>query len=172
MTDNSKKAIEEQYDLCKFEAEEVLANNVHAKRVVVLGRFVNDALTDKALVILEKSAFTTDDVSTGCKTANAGLGEPPPDSPAQKLQNPRKLFASDTRLDMQIRNDIYADFLCYPDRDYNSKFYLLDSILYCLSVAISSFFRFSTPISCLVCTFRAMPLKSLVLPARSFRHLI
>lgn len=147
MTENAKE-VEKQYDLSSFEAEEVLSNNVHAKRIVVLGRFVNDTITDKALVILEKTAFTTDDVSTGRKTANAGLGEPPEDSPAQQLQNPRKLFASDTKLEVLLRNDIYADFLCYPNRDNNSKFYMLDSILYCLTDCnFDLFSRYSTPIA-------------------------
>lgn len=53
------------YDLSKFQPDRLLSNNTDRKTVCVLGKFQHLSGEDQAIIILEKSAFTEEQVLSG-----------------------------------------------------------------------------------------------------------
>lgn len=128
-TENDNKS----YDLSKFHLERILYNNSKNKSVCVLGNFIgiepvsatksqadnDDTLNfpnngepslnqiQRAIIILEKTAFTEKDVNT-CTVSD--------DSDAKRIY-----FAAETRLEQQFVNDIYGNFECLPIAEINSN---------------------------------------------------
>lgn len=50
------------YDLSKFQADRILSNNTERKTVCVIGKFPELSEEDQAIIILEKSAFTEEQI--------------------------------------------------------------------------------------------------------------
>jgi len=113
----------QKYDLSKFQLTKVLTNNTSRKTICILGNFNN--LTEdknKALIIFEKNAFTEEAL-----TLNDGY------------------FSDKTKLTVEFINDIYGNFLCYPNPDINSKSSLKLSIIFSINKLIfflNSIFRY------------------------------
>lgn len=135
---------EKSYDLAKFQLTRILYNNSKNKSVCVLGSFVNKnapnenaldgckvadiAAGDKtddnnaavvldkqqAIIILEKTAFTENDVNTDDN---------------ETTEKKRIYFSSETKLKQQFINDIYGNFECFPSPDINSKLYFLFRVI-------------------------------------------
>lgn len=123
---------DKSYDLSKFQLERILYNNSKNKSVCVLGNFtgvVPAPVTDddkvdgsngvdnedasakqseRAIVILEKTAFTENDVCTDDAASDDGVTK-------------RIYFTADTRLKQAFINDIYGNFECIPSADINSN---------------------------------------------------
>lgn len=136
------------YDLSTFRLERVLNNNTKSKTISLLGTFASNQQQQQhqqnpelhteeqqsqesiagggvgggdqpAIVVLEKTAFTDDDVNTNehCVVriddhSNGGANE-------KGLQ--RRYFSIDTKLKQEFINDIYGNFLCYPQPAINSN---------------------------------------------------
>lgn len=88
------------YDLKNFKLSKILSNNTSRKNVVLLGTFANLSADDLALVILEKSAFTEENVST---------------------ENDKSYFVNFKKVENDLVNNIYGSFRCYPDGDLNGE---------------------------------------------------
>lgn len=89
-----------QYDLKKFKLSKILSNNTNRKTVVLLGAFPDLSEDDLALVILEKSAFTEENVST---------------------ENDKNYFLNFQKVDNDLVNNIYGSYRCYPNGDLNGE---------------------------------------------------
>ena len=106
------------YDLSKFKINTILNNNSNRKTVCVLGHFTTlDASEDandakrQAIVILEKKAFTEQDLNQNRKTVDE----------IESTDENRGYFSGRTKLKTEFVNDIYGNFECYPCPDINSK---------------------------------------------------
>lgn len=125
--------IDRLYDLSNFHLERILNNNSEAKSICVLGTFpssrLNDehVLTEQAIVVLEKTAFTEADVHTETdETNNCDVINSTNDIEINPLNlSHRKYFSSETKLKQAFINDIYGNFLCYPIPEINSNLYLI-----------------------------------------------
>lgn len=51
-------ASKSQFDFANFRVNSILTNNTKNKTVCLVGNFVDRSETDRAIVILEKTAFT------------------------------------------------------------------------------------------------------------------
>lgn len=98
---------EKSYDLSTFQLERILTNSSKTKTICVLGKFPSADSSQPAIVVLEKTAFTEDDVSTL------------DDDGAQ-----RKFFSLETQIKQEFINDIYGNFQCYPIPAINSNFHI------------------------------------------------
>lgn len=105
---------EKTYDLSTFRLERILNNNSKTKTICVLGTFPSQQQsadkTQPAIVVLEKTAFTNNDITSN-------------DDETQ-----RSYFSLDTQLKQEFINDIYGNFLCFPNPDINSKFFIISFI--------------------------------------------
>lgn len=121
------------YDLSTFRLERILNNNTKSKTISLLGTFPSQQQQqpeqqsqesiagggDRAIVVLEKTAFTDDDVNThdvDNVNADQNNGAAIIDGGLQ-----RRYFSLDTQLKQEFINDIYGNFLCYPQPDINSN---------------------------------------------------
>ncbi|XP_059617295.1 m7GpppX diphosphatase [Phlebotomus argentipes] len=86
-----------QYDFSQFQLDRILNSNSGSKTVSLLGRFKNLSQEKRAIVILEKKAFTEADL-----TSKTGF------------------FSDSTTLRKEFVNDIYGNFECFPRPDINS----------------------------------------------------
>lgn len=94
------------FDLSKFVLDRVLSNATSRKMISCLGRFSDrGSPTDRAIVILEKSAFAEADL-VQCPTADGRV-----DAGAY--------FSSSTQLLELFVNDIYGNFECFPSPGIN-----------------------------------------------------
>lgn len=121
------------YDLSTFRLERILNNNTKSKTISLLGTFPSGEqrpeqqshetiANDRAIVVLEKSAFTDDDVNT-CHDDR---------SDDNVIDNglQRRYFSVDTELKQEFINDIYGNFLCYPRPAINSNLSSFIFVLY------------------------------------------
>lgn len=109
---------ERTYDLSTFRLERILTNSTKSKIISVLGTFPSQQLpdsTDQAIVVLEKTAFTDDDVNT--LTADGDNDDD--DDVRNGMQ--RRYFSLETKLKQEFINDIYGNFLCFPIPAINSN---------------------------------------------------
>lgn len=88
-----------KYSLSKFKLIKVLNNLTNRKSVFLLGQFPDVSLEDQAVIILEKKAFSEENV--------AGY------------------FTEDYKLHVDLNNDIYSNLDYLPNVDLNSKFYFI-----------------------------------------------
>ncbi|KAK3711396.1 hypothetical protein QZH41_013504 [Actinostola sp. cb2023] len=75
-----------------FEITKTLSENARSKSVFLHGKF--EGCDDDAVVLLEKTPFSQDVLP--------------------------KVLSSDTRLTVDMRNDIYGQYICYPPQDTNT----------------------------------------------------
>lgn len=115
-------------DLSNFVAEEILRNNVHAKKIIILGHFKSDGQQVPSIVMLEKTAFTPEDVYTGNKLYITGNDDTI--NVFESDANVRKLFNAESKLDEVFVNDIYAEYFCFPKAQDNSKFHNFFVVLF------------------------------------------
>lgn len=132
------------YDLSTFRLERILNNNTKSKTISLLGTFPSqqqqqqqpnpelqqspDSIAggDKAIVVLEKTAFTDDDVNTH----DDDIGNVEQNNGVVVDQGPqRRYFSLDTQLKQEFINDIYGNFLCYPPPTINSNTFQISFIL-------------------------------------------
>lgn len=97
--DNSKKE-SINFDLSKFVPSRILSNSTNKKVVCVLGKFINLSEENSAIVILEKTAFTEKQLTSNDEYS---------------------YFTIKSRLHEAFFNDIYGNFVCFPNPDINSK---------------------------------------------------
>ena len=90
------------YDLTKFFLESVLTNNTKSKSVCLLGSFKHLSETDQAIIILEKTAFTQ-----------------------ENLSGDQSYFSALSEFKETFVNDIYGNFQCFPNPDINSNYKIL-----------------------------------------------
>lgn len=110
------------YDLSTFRLERILSNSSKTKSICVLGTFPSQETaeidTQPAIVVLEKTAFTDDDVKTLADDECNGVQ--------------RRYFSLETQLKQEFINDIYGNFQCFPIPAINSNFYHLFLLAYFL----------------------------------------
>lgn len=105
---------ERMYDLSTFQLERILTNNSKSKSICVLGKFPSQQSSDimeQAIVVLEKTAFTENDVNT--------LTDERDDPNAIE----RRYFSLETKIKQEFINDIYGNFQCFPMPAINSNFH-------------------------------------------------
>lgn len=88
-----------QYDFSKFKLEKILSNNTTRKVIYVLGSFPDISEADRAIVLLEKTAFRETDVADNDEA--------------------RSYFSRKTLLKTEFINNIYGSFECFPQSDIN-----------------------------------------------------
>lgn len=102
--------MEKHYDLSKFKTEKILLNNSTRKSACVVGRFDNDDdddnANDRALIILEKTAFTSSDLNIASNDDD------------DVIRN-SSYFSCATKLKTDFVNDIYGNFQCFPKPELN-----------------------------------------------------
>lgn len=116
------------YDLSKFQLTSILSNNSNRKTVCCLGHF-GDIESDQALVIFEKTAFTSNDLITSHSSGQSSSNKLSGASDTAAVVKTAKdgettkngYFSSLTTLKEAFVNDIYGNFECFPDPDINSK---------------------------------------------------
>lgn len=124
----AKSMAENTYDLSTFHLKRILSNNTKSKAITVLGTFPSQQSpesNDQAIVVLEKTAFTDDDVNTLMVDHDDENG----------MQ--RRYFSVETKLEQEFINDIYGNFLCFPIPAINSNFHhslYLNFLSHCLDV--------------------------------------
>ena len=107
--ENGKCATETEtptYKLSEFESIKILNNNSNRKLVTIFGKFPKQSEDDKAIVILEKNAFTESELQT-CRS-EAGDCK-------------KGYFSEETELRTEFINNIYGSFQLSPPVDVNSK---------------------------------------------------
>lgn len=106
---------EKIYDLSTFQLERILSNNSKAKTICVLGTFPSKKsaeITEQAIVVLEKTVFTDNDVNTlAANDVTDGTQ--------------RRYFSVDTQIKQDFINDIYGNFQCFPIPAINSNFSII-----------------------------------------------
>lgn len=101
------------FDLSKFVLDRVLSNATNRKMICCLGRFTDrGGPADRAIVILEKTAFAETELSPATAEGAAG-GEGDADKTAATY------FSSSSQLRELFVNDIYGNFECFPCPDIN-----------------------------------------------------
>lgn len=106
---------ERTYDLSTFQLERILTNNSKSKSICVLGKFPSQQsadLMEPAIVVLEKIAFTENDVNT--------LTD---DERDDQNAIERRYFSFETQIKQEFINDIYGNFQCFPMPAINSNFH-------------------------------------------------
>ncbi|XP_037034086.1 m7GpppX diphosphatase isoform X2 [Bradysia coprophila] len=89
------------YDFANFRLNCILNNNTKNKTVCLVGHFVDLSETDRALIILEKTAFTEKDLQSSSENSSG-------------------IFSSKSILTEEFINDIYGNFQCSPCPDVNT----------------------------------------------------
>lgn len=111
----TKKKDKDLYDLSKFKTEKILQNNCTRKSACILGRFIdidsNDDNNNRALIILEKNAFTPQII---------GVNDDD-DHTDDKNDSDFSFFSVLSKLKTDFINDIYGNFQCFPNPDINSN---------------------------------------------------
>lgn len=105
---------EKTYDLSTFQLKRILNNNSKVKTISVLGTFPSEQsadITEPAIVVLEKTAFTDFDVNTQAVGDTDGTQ--------------RRYFSLETRIKQEFINDIYGNFQCFPIPAINSNFSII-----------------------------------------------
>ncbi|XP_055377447.1 m7GpppX diphosphatase [Condylostylus longicornis] len=107
-----------EYKLSDFKFENFLNNNTGRKCVTLLGSFPLISETDKAVVILEKIAFTKDNFESKSEINSENengnhLGQKETD------QTNCKFFSHDTKYTTEFINNIYGSYMFYPSPDLN-----------------------------------------------------
>lgn len=87
------------YDLSKFQPDRLLSNNTDRKTVCVLGKFTEKSEDDQAIIILEKSAFTEEQVLSADTQKN--------------------FFQFVATLNKEFVNDIYGNFTLLAKPEVN-----------------------------------------------------
>lgn len=108
MTSNENDAVtvrettepQSHYDLSKFQPERLLSNNTDRKTVCVLGKFTDKSEDNQAIIILEKSAFTEEQVLSADTQKN--------------------FFQFVATLNKEFVNDIYGNFTLLAKPEVNS----------------------------------------------------
>lgn len=126
------------YDLSTFRLERILNNNTKSKTISLLGTFPSQRekqqqqhqqqsqetiAADRAIVVLEKTAFTDDDVNTNHHNKNDDDDDDDHNNDTDEKGLQRRYFSLETQLKQEFINDIYGNFLCYPQPAINSKFH-------------------------------------------------
>ncbi|XP_063698404.1 m7GpppX diphosphatase [Culicoides brevitarsis] len=88
------------YDLSQFRGERLLSNNTDRKTVCVLGKFPQLSQEDQAIVILEKNAFTEEQILTADREKN--------------------FFQFISTLNKEFINDIYGNFTLLAKPEANT----------------------------------------------------
>lgn len=92
---NENRVKESQLHLKDFIPSKILNNNTNRKIVCVLGNFKDKS--GDALVILEKNAFKEDEL------------------------NEKGYFSEESELQTFFQNDIYGNYVCYPNSSINGE---------------------------------------------------
>lgn len=93
------------YDLSKFQADRILSNNTERKTVCVIGKFPELSEEDQAIIILEKSAFTEEQILSA---------------------DVQKNFFQFVTLNKEFVNDIYGKWVfCFNIVIWSFHFYIL-----------------------------------------------
>lgn len=127
------------YDLSKFQLTSILSNNSNRKTVCCLGQFADNLReSEQALVIFEKTAFTSKDLLTSnlisdsinSSSSSISSGSSIQASASDASKNNIQIedgkiytgyFSSLTKLKEAFVNDIYGNFECFPNPEINSK---------------------------------------------------
>lgn len=99
----SKESIEAPqvpYDLKNFKLSKILSNNTNRKTIVLLGAFEKLPGEELALIILEKLAFTEENVATDSQN---------------------RYFDNFSKVDTILVNSEYGSFKCFPEGQLNGK---------------------------------------------------
>lgn len=88
------------YDLKNFTLTKILSNNTSRKTVVCLGTFKDLSEEDLALIILEKTAFTEENVAT---------------------DTDKSYFVNFKTVENLLLNSEYGSFKCFPKGSLNGK---------------------------------------------------
>lgn len=83
--------------LSNFKLKDILQNSTNRKTVFLRGAF--DSKEGEAIVILEKTAFSEENLLSGCK----------------------QYFPGNNQLEQIFQNDIYGDYKFLTDSELNSK---------------------------------------------------
>lgn len=83
--------------LANFKVDRLLSNNTNRKTVCLLGYFSDKPEGEKAIVVLEKKAFSDTDFEAN------------------------RYFTQSQQLDEQFVNDIYGNYELWPDQELNSR---------------------------------------------------
>lgn len=121
------------YDLSKFKTDKILQNNSTRKSACILGHFTDDnnSTENRALIILEKNAFTPQTIGINDNNDNDE------NSTNQNLS----FFSVLSKLKTDFINDIYGNFQCFPNPDINSNYCHVIEI-YCFYFPFVVFFLF------------------------------
>lgn len=99
MSDDKGVTEQPSYDLSNFKISEILLNNTRSKTITLLGIFPDLSDEDKAIVVLEKSAFGSD------STEDSVGG----------------YFSQETSYKAEFINNIYGNFEGLPPKEINSE---------------------------------------------------
>ncbi|XP_058461501.1 m7GpppX diphosphatase [Malaya genurostris] len=125
--DGSSNRTDSRFKLEYFEPTRILSNNSTHKSVTLLGHFANLSHDDYAIIVLEKTAFTEEQLknsrqqSTAVTTAYSPI-ETSLSSESEQKSNctvNRSFFATTSQLRTEFTNDIYGNFLCMVDPEVN-----------------------------------------------------
>lgn len=101
MSESSKDELKHQLCLKDFKLTQILFNDASKKFIGVLGIFPKISENDKAIVLIEKVAFTNETF---------------------EADEESKSFLKNADLETVFQNDIYGKFSCSVSADLNSKY--------------------------------------------------
>lgn len=115
--ESNDKTAENDLNLCEFVPGSILSNNTRGKTISVLGKFPKLSETNEAIVILEKKAFTQEQI---LGSPNKEANEEEPEQTSATLKQENSIWQLVQNLQKDFVNDIYTNATISLDPSVNT----------------------------------------------------